>query len=78
MVYLLDPGSPSSVSLPGKAAARWCVVSWSPPSIPNGVPRYYFVYYEPIVVCQAGDVDDRKILNVTGTWASLTMLIPFT
>ena len=78
MPYLLDPGSPNFVSLSGKASAHWFVVSWSPPSPPNGVPRYYFVYYKPIDVRQLRDVDGYKILNVTATWANLTMLTPFT
>ena len=66
------------MSLSGNASARWFVVSWLPPTIRNGVPRYYFVYYKPIGVRQVRNVDDHKRLNVTGTWANLTMLTPFT
>ena len=78
LLYLLDPGSPNSVSLSGNASARWFVVLWSPPCTPNGVPRYYFVYYKPIGVRQVRDVDGYKRLNVTATLANLTRLTPFT
>ena len=78
MLYLLDPGFPTSVSLSGNASARWFVVFWSLPSTPNGVPHYYFVYYKPIGVRQVRNVDGHKRLNVTATLANLTMLTPFT
>ena len=78
MLYLLDPGSPNLVSVLGNASARCFVLTWSPPGTPNGVPRYYFVYYKPIDVRQVRDVDEYKRLNVTAKWANLTMLTPFT
>ena len=78
LLYLLDPGFPNLVSLSGNVSARWFVASWSLPGTPNGVPRYYFVYYKPIGVRQVRDVDGYKRLNVTVMWANLTMLTPFT
>ncbi|XP_062513623.1 neural cell adhesion molecule L1-like isoform X2 [Corticium candelabrum] len=68
------PGSPNSLSVLGNAFAHWFVVSWLPPSAPNGVPHYYFVYYKPIGVRQVS----HTRLNVTAMWANLTMLTPFT
>ena len=77
-LYLLDPGYPNSVSLSGNASARWFVLSWSPPSVPYGIPRYYFVHYKAISFRQVKNLDSGKTLNVTDTWANLTILIPFT
>lgn len=73
---LLVPGPPSAAEA-SVSGSRWARVSWSPPSLLNGVILYYLVYYRRVGPCLARDDSVVTPVNVTDTPVNLTMLTPF-